>query len=501
MKILLAIDDRQPRDRYRNALLVAGALPEEVHVILPGEPIPTAFDGLLLSGGADVEPSRYGEDARVPSLELYPARDALDFALVAKAAEKSVPVFGICRGLQVLNVVSGGTLYQDLPLERPSSVQHEFDRREGWPPGYLAHTVAPVDATTELGRFFHASGEQLVNSRHHQGVKALGAGLVPLAAAPDGLVEAFERPGDTFWAAVQWHPEDLLARPFQKALVQRFLSACREHARGSGRAVDPPVEVLLEGRIPVVRLNRPARRNAFAGGMREVLAGTIDALGGDTTVPALVLTGAGSSFSTGFDREVLRAYADLEDVAGFEEALREGARATLSIATCPHPVLAAIDGPAVGSGASLALACDVRVASAAEGHEASFAFPFTQLGLPPAAGASFLLPALVGAGQAADLLLSGESLPAHRAEELGLVDVLVEDGPALPHALRRAALYAERSSPALVATRKALFRGREAALSAALEDEILAAVDLFRSGETARRLTFRTKRKESPEPS
>jgi hypothetical protein len=97
-----------------------------------------------------------------------------------------------------------------------------------------------------------------VNSRHHQGVKDLAPGLVPLAASPDDLIEAFERPGGGFLAAVQWHPENLVAERKQKALFEAFLDACRARASASGRAGEPLVFDSLEGPLAVVKLARPA---------------------------------------------------------------------------------------------------------------------------------------------------------------------------------------------------------------------------------------------------
>src|SRR5512133_3026072 len=100
MKIVVSTDERQPNDKYRGALLCAGALPEEVVLVMPGAEPPKRWDGLLIAGGADVDPSRYGETPATDTLELDSARDTLDFALFAEAETRGVPVFGICRGLQ-----------------------------------------------------------------------------------------------------------------------------------------------------------------------------------------------------------------------------------------------------------------------------------------------------------------------------------------------------------------------------------------------------------------
>ncbi|HQR47045.1 MAG TPA: enoyl-CoA hydratase-related protein, partial [Thermoanaerobaculia bacterium] len=145
------------------------------------------------------------------------------------------------------------------------------------------------------------------------------------------------------------------ARPEQKRLFTVFLEACRAHAAAASRREAAPIEVLLEGLVPVVRLNRPAARNAFSTAMAEMLAGTIEALGKDPTVSAIVVTGAGGAFSSGGDLDVMRALADAGDVDGFRDLLLAGGRAVIAMAEAPRPVLAALDGAAAGGGLSLAL--------------------------------------------------------------------------------------------------------------------------------------------------
>jgi len=236
MKIVLAIDPKQPVDAYRGALISAGALPEEVVVVQPGDPLPPEFDGLLLSGGVDVDPARYGEVRLNGSVETNPGRDDLEFALLERALASGAAVFGICRGLQLLNVALGGTLWQDLPAQRPGGVPHSFPRRDGHHPAHPAHPVrvAPgLPAGLPFVATLAASDGKPVNSRHHQAVKALAPGLVALAASPDGLVEAFARPGPPFVAAVQWHPENLVERADQLALFDEFLAAARAPRRAA----------------------------------------------------------------------------------------------------------------------------------------------------------------------------------------------------------------------------------------------------------------------------
>jgi putative glutamine amidotransferase len=478
MKIVIASDAKQPNEIYRGALLAAGALPEEVVVVLPGDADPGAFDGLLLAGGTDVDPTRYGETPKVTALELHPERDNLDFALLSAAEKLQAPVFGICRGLQVVNVALGGTLWQDLPTQRSRGLPHDTDAD---PPCAHAIRTRPGGSRSRFAAAIAALEGAPVNSRHHQGLKELAPGLAALAASPDDLVEAFERPGDGFFAAVQWHPENLVAERKQKALFEAFLDACRAQARATGRAGGPLVFVSLEGPLAVVKLARPAAGNAFAGDMVEMLADTVAALAADPTVPAIILTGLGDAFSRGLDPELLAALLALGDEEGFAAHLDALGHAARTLAAAPRPILAAVDGAALGAGFGIALACDQRVASATPPHETVLALSpvFPALG----AGASFFLPTLASFAAAADLTFSGEALGAARARELGIVDVVAEDGSALPLALRRAAQYAERPTASLAAAKRAFASTeRLQRLEDGLAREKDFALTLFRDG-------------------
>ncbi|MEO8587086.1 MAG: gamma-glutamyl-gamma-aminobutyrate hydrolase family protein [Acidobacteriota bacterium] len=497
MKIVIASDAKQPNETYRGALLAAGALPEEVVVVCPGDADPGAFDGLLLAGGRDVDPARYGETPQTPELELHPERDALDFSLFAAAERLRAPIFGICRGLQVVNVALGGTLWQDLPAQRPRGLAHDADSD---PP--VAHVVRarPGASRARFSAAIASLDGAPVNSRHHQGVKDLAPGLAALAASPDDLVEAFERPSGSFLACVQWHPENLVKERRQKALFESFLDACRAHARAGGRAGGPLVEVSLEGTLAVVKLMRPAARNAFAGDMAEMLAGTVATLAEDPTVPAIVVTGGGDSFSSGLDTDLLAALLALGDEDGFAAHLDALGRAAHSLAAAPRPILAAVDGAALGAGFGIALACDQRVASAAPRHEAVLALSIFFPALE--AGASFFLPSLASSAAAADLAFSGEALGAAGARELGLVDIVAEDGSALPLALRRAAEYAERPTSSLAAAKRALSSvERLRRLDEGLLREKEFALALFRDGSLSSLASLASRPSHSRSPS
>ena len=218
---------------YVEALKTAGLPAEAIHVITPDHPAAAAelaprAAGLVLCGGLDVDPQRYGEavlpDAEV---ELFPERDAIEWSLLAAAREAHVPVWAVCRGLQVVNVFLGGSLWQDLPSQHPSAVHHSVTE----PKDALVHTVRPLGppaAGTGLGAVLSRE-TAFVNSRHHQAIKRLGAGLVAVAESEDGLLEAVELPagGDWWLRAVQWHPENLVALAQQRALWEGFARAVR----------------------------------------------------------------------------------------------------------------------------------------------------------------------------------------------------------------------------------------------------------------------------------
>jgi putative glutamine amidotransferase len=166
------------------------------------------LDGLLITGGGDIEPARFGE-ARHPTVDdVSPARDALEIGLTQRALADDVPLFAICRGIQVLNVALGGTLVQDIPSEIPGARAHSQQTPRDEP----THPVKVMGEGTRLGRVLGAL-ELEVNSMHHQAIKRLGDGLTPVAWAPDGVIEAVEMPGDErFVLGVQWHPEELVGR-------------------------------------------------------------------------------------------------------------------------------------------------------------------------------------------------------------------------------------------------------------------------------------------------
>jgi putative glutamine amidotransferase len=145
----------------------------------------------------------------------------MEWNLLDAAREAQVPIWGICRGFQVLNVYLGGSLWQDLPTQWPSLIHHSVTDT----PDVLAHAVQVIEPAAPLGERL-TRDVPLVNSRHHQAVKRLADGLVPVALSPDGLVEAAFLQGDGWWLrGVQWHPENLIALAQQRALWVDFVRA------------------------------------------------------------------------------------------------------------------------------------------------------------------------------------------------------------------------------------------------------------------------------------
>lgn len=172
--------------------------------------------GLMLMGGCDVNPARYGESPHAETETPDDARDRLETALIAEALERDLPILAICRGMQILNVQHGGTLVQHL-----EPVEHHRQR-----PGdksISAHSIEIVPGTM-LARIAGDKLRQEVNSRHHQSVARLGAGLVVSATDPrDGVIEALERPDKRFVIGVQWHPENQTAE--KEAIARKLFDA------------------------------------------------------------------------------------------------------------------------------------------------------------------------------------------------------------------------------------------------------------------------------------
>ncbi len=210
---------------YIEALLGAGGLP----ILIPLSPgdddlraLYARLDGVLIPGGGDIDPTLYRAPRHPETHEIDPDRDRVELQLTRRAVEDRKPIFGICRGAQVFNVALGGTLYQDLPSERPSDLRHANPFPE-FPREHLAHSVK-VEEESQLARLLGAPIVS-VNSRHHQAVKEVAPGVDVSARAPDGVIEALELPAHPFALAVQWHPENLQHLPEMRALFEKFVEA------------------------------------------------------------------------------------------------------------------------------------------------------------------------------------------------------------------------------------------------------------------------------------
>ena len=179
-------------------------------------------DGLLLIGGYDVNPKYFDEHPHPKVGRIETNRDESDFALLQEALNLNMPVLAVCRGLQVLNVLFGGSLYQDIPSQVDGAMQHtqNSSRHE------KVHAITVYEDT----KLHSMVGEHIMtNSFHHQSVKALGEGLVISATTNDGIVEAIEHPKYTFCLGVQWHPEELAIHGDSpsKKLFEAFVTACK----------------------------------------------------------------------------------------------------------------------------------------------------------------------------------------------------------------------------------------------------------------------------------
>lgn len=211
-------------EAYTRAVQNAGGLPVLIPLGLSETSLDgllSRLDGLLFTGGGDVQPERYGSQPHPLVAGMDLDRDRLEIHLLQSAVAKEKPFLGICRGLQVINVALGGTLYEDILDQRPGALRHQYS--PGFSRDYLAHPVE-VHPDCRLARILGAAAAP-VNSLHHQGINRLAPGLQPTAWSPDGLVEAFELPAHPFGLAVQWHPEELQEHAPMRALFHGFVKA------------------------------------------------------------------------------------------------------------------------------------------------------------------------------------------------------------------------------------------------------------------------------------
>jgi putative glutamine amidotransferase len=227
---LIAITASRKLEDYRQAVQHVGGTVRIVDHRMDVDAALDAAEGLLLSGGSDVEPTRYGMVRHASVVDVDPARDAFELELTLAARARALPIFAICRGIQLLNVACGGTLVQDIPSEIPGALNHRLPV----PPNQsyaLAHEVW-IEKDSLLGQLLRErlndSDTCEVNSRHHQAVKDVAPGFQVSATAPDGVIEAIEDPSSPFCLGVQWHPENFWRTGEFRPLFEGLIGAAEK---------------------------------------------------------------------------------------------------------------------------------------------------------------------------------------------------------------------------------------------------------------------------------
>ncbi len=213
---------------YSNAVERAGGAPVLIPLQL-SEPtlraIYSRIDALLLAGGVDVHPKEFGEEVAPYCGEIDPARDETELRVTRWALDDGHPILGICRGIQMLNVAAGGSLYQDIPSQLQTDISHAY--RKGDPYNLRAHPVE-FEPSSRVAQVFGTTRLD-VNSLHHQSLKKIAPGLRVIARAPDGVVEAVESEDERFIVGVQFHPELLDDDERMNRLFEAFVASAREY--------------------------------------------------------------------------------------------------------------------------------------------------------------------------------------------------------------------------------------------------------------------------------
>lgn len=210
---------------YINAVVAAGGVPILIPLGLSDAQLMAIFariDGLLLPGGGDVDPTEYAGNPHDTMFGIDRDRDRVELLMARTAVAEQKPLLAICRGIQVLNVALGGSLYEDLRTHLPNALTH--DNFENYPASHIAHEVT-IHSGTKLAQQIGQTHTH-VNSLHHQGINRLADNLVAAATAPDGLIEAVELPNHPYALGVQWHPEHLVQNdPTMLSLFKGLVTA------------------------------------------------------------------------------------------------------------------------------------------------------------------------------------------------------------------------------------------------------------------------------------
>lgn len=216
---------------YARAVAAAGGAPVLIPTLGASETdslrrLFDSLDGLLLPGGADLQPSTYGAEPHPRLGDVDPQLDETEIQLARWALAERLPVLGICRGQQTLNVAAGGTLYQDIPSDLPDALTHRVEPRNA-----MAHPIE-VQADSRLADLLGATSVP-VNSLHHQAVHEVAASFEVVARAPDGVIEGLEHPDHPFAVAVQFHPEELVpGHEASERLLARFIDETASRSKG-----------------------------------------------------------------------------------------------------------------------------------------------------------------------------------------------------------------------------------------------------------------------------
>jgi len=216
-------------DDYIASIERSGAQPRVLDVSESPRTLLQTIDGVLLTGGGDVDPALYGEARHETVEDAEPGRDEFEIDLARRAMERDLPVLAICRGAQVLNVAAGGTLVQDIPSAVTSDLGHSVKE----PKDSIAHDIRIASDSrlyAALGSAVDSSCACRVNSRHHQSVGKLGRDMVASATAADGVIEGIEVPYRSFCVGVQWHPENFWRTGEFKGLFDSFVESARRRA-------------------------------------------------------------------------------------------------------------------------------------------------------------------------------------------------------------------------------------------------------------------------------
>lgn len=247
------------------------------------------------------------------------------------------------------------------------------------------------------------------------------------------------------------------------------------------------IQLIRDGHIATLTLNRPQARNAMTPAMGDEVARAVEAVRGDAAARVLVVSGAGKAFSGGGDLDMLARDTGVADRpgAGMGGPPREFYKRYLSIHSLPIPTVAAINGHAIGAGLCFALACDIRIAAA----DAKMGMTFTKLGIHPGMGATFFLPRLVGTARACELLFTGRIIDAHEAEHLGLVSRVVARDAFAAAVLALANEIAAAAPIAVRMVKRALYRGVESSLDDALDLESMQQTATFQTADAREGIT------------